>query len=226
MTTIQITTQTTSIRTACEKNDIVHLIYLLAQNVNIVDLRNGFYSACILGHYKIVEILINYRLVYLNNIDQGFLNACIHNYTDIVKLLINTSIKNYNILNYHLNLNHGMSNACHLNNIDLMKVLISYGANNFNECVFIAAQQSSTKIIKLMIDHGANRINININLLADVLNLYGTNIPKVLLDLDETKKLITMRNIRCKNITILFSKYIDYYVSKYVLTSYIGYELI
>ena len=148
------------------------------EKVNINNLNNYYSSiiigiypliyACIKGYYEIVSILLSYKFIDVNVIDQNnitpILYACQYNYTNIVHILLE-----------HLELNLSCLNAsgdtalhivCNNENLDIVSLLLHHPRLEINEknitgdtALHIACNNENLDIVTLLLHHPRLEIN-------------------------------------------------------------------
>lgn len=128
------------------------ILNLFASKIDNINIEKCMISACVNGHLKIVEFLINLGATHLNNWNNyaDYARSRSGDNCDIIELLVERGASNFNeYLKY----------ACGHGRIGFVKILMEKGATNFNEGLIKACMYDYIDLVQLMIKHGATNFN-------------------------------------------------------------------
>jgi hypothetical protein len=134
---------------ACQYGCVDMLKFFMKKGIH--DYKEIMYSACYYGHYEIVETLMTEPSAYGER-NYGFSVACGAGHLEIAKLLFDEES----------DLLWAFENACCGPNINTVNYLIDKGVKGINSVdiwnrgLFLGCQNGQSKIIRLMIEKGAN----------------------------------------------------------------------
>ncbi len=128
----------------CKKGKYIELL------VNNLNWNWGLQGACIGGHLKIVNIMIEKGA---NNWNWGLYNACMGGNLNIVNLMIKMGANDWNL---------GLTGASKGGNLNLVNLMIERGANDWEWSLKSACEGGNLNVVNLLIKMGAKDWNLGL----------------------------------------------------------------